>query len=134
MDHEQSHRLKAERGMVTVQYVLASACALVLLVLTANLLVDLYVRAAVRDALDEGVRAAVPIGTSLSDCAAKADDTLHGLVRGAFANGVTVRCGVAGGRVTADADVALPAFLALFPSWTFRLHAEARQETEDGPP
>jgi hypothetical protein len=120
--------------MVTVQYVLASACALVLLVLAANLLVDLYVRAAVRDALDEGVRAAVPIGATASDCAARANDTLHGLVRGAFVDGVSVHCGVDGGRVTADADVVLPSFLAVLPTWAFRVHAEARQESADGPP
>jgi hypothetical protein len=131
VDHEQGHRLSArqrERGFVSVQYVLASACALVLLVLAANLLVDLYVRAAVRDALDEGVRAAVPVGGTADACAGRAGDTLYGLVHGAFSRGVALHCDVTDGRVTADASVVLPAFLALFPSWSFQVHAEARQE------
>jgi hypothetical protein len=114
---------------VTVQFVLASALALVMLALAANLLVDLYVRAAVRDALDEGVRAAVPLGGTAADCTTRADDTLHGLVRGTLVRGVSVRCALGDGRVTADADVVLPAFLALFPSWSLHLHAEALQET-----
>ncbi|HEY1740457.1 MAG TPA: hypothetical protein VGI86_17220, partial [Acidimicrobiia bacterium] len=66
---------------MSLQYVAASALALVLLVMAANLLVDLYVRAAVRDALDEGVRAAVPLGGTADDCEARANDTVHGLVR-----------------------------------------------------
>ena len=39
-----------ERGFLTVQYVLAVGLSFILLVLVANLLVDLYARAAVRDA------------------------------------------------------------------------------------
>ena len=49
-----------ERGFTTIQYVIAVAWSLVLLVLVANLLVDLYARGAVRDALDDGVRAGAP--------------------------------------------------------------------------
>ncbi len=120
-----------EEGMITLQYVAASALALVLLVFAANLLVDVYVRAAVRDALDEGVRAAAPLGGTAGDCAARASDTLHGLVRGVFARAVTIRCGVRDGTVTADAGVSLPAFVGGLPPWSFTLHAEARQE---GPP
>ena len=120
-----------ERGMITIQYVAASVLALVLLVIAANLLVDLYVRAAVRDALDEGVRAAVPLGGTATDCAARANNTLQGLVRGDLGHGVTIGCAIAGGIVTAGADVTLPAFVAGFPGWSFRLRAQARQE---GPP
>jgi len=84
----------------------------------------------VRDALDEGVRAAVPLGGTAADCLGRVHDTLGGLVRGAFAHDVSVRCGVAGGRVRADADVSLPAFITVLPAWTFRVHAEAQQDTE----
>jgi hypothetical protein len=114
--------------MISIQYVTASACALVLLALAANLLVDLYVRAAVRDALDEGVRAAVPLGATANDCDLRAADTLRGLVRGPIGEQVDVHCALADGHVTADADVALPALFGLFPAWSFRLHAEALQE------
>ena len=46
-----------------MQYVATVGLSLILLVLFANLLVDLYARGAVRDALDEGVRAAAPAGS-----------------------------------------------------------------------
>lgn len=114
--------------MVTVQFVAASALALVMLLLAANLLVDLYVRAAVRDALDEGVRAAVPIGASVDDCTRRTADTLNGLVHGPLGEQVAVRCAIDGGRVTADADVVLEGFVEWLPSWSLRLHAEAVQE------
>ena len=46
---------------------IAVAWSLVLLVLVANLLVDLYARGAVRDALDDGVRAGAPAAAP-ADC------------------------------------------------------------------
>ena len=55
-------RGRGERGFTTIQYVVATAWSLLLFVLVANLLVDLYERGAVRDALDDGVRAGVPVG------------------------------------------------------------------------
>ncbi len=119
---------RGDSGMITIQYVVASACALVFFVLAANLLVDLYVRAAVRDALDEGVRAAVPLAGDASVCLDRANDALHGLVHGSLTAGINVRCARRDGRVIADADVVLPPFLALLPAWSFRLHAEALQE------
>ena len=115
--------------MITLEYVAASALALVLLVAAANLLVDLYVRAAVRDALDEGVRAAVPVGASAADCTARANDTLHGSWAATFARAVTIRCDVGDGEAHAAADVALPAFLSWLPVWTFGVHARHARRT-----
>ena len=51
---------RGEAGFTTIQYVVATGFSLLLFVLVANLLVDLYARAAVRDALEEGTRAVVP--------------------------------------------------------------------------
>ena len=55
-----SRHTRDERAFTTIQYVIAVAWSLVLLVLVANLLVDVYARGAVRDALDDGVRAGAP--------------------------------------------------------------------------
>ena len=63
---------RPETGFTTVQYVAVVAMSLVLLVLVANLLVDLYARGAIRDALDEGVRAGAPAGAGPSDCERRA--------------------------------------------------------------
>ena len=53
-----------------------------LLVLIANLVVDLYARGAVRDALDDGVRAGAPAVGPVVACEARAHEVVSGLVRG----------------------------------------------------
>ena len=76
-----SHR-ERDAGFTTIQYVVATAFSLLLFVLVANLLVDLYERGAVRDALDEGVRAGVPIGATAADCEARAHDVVRSIANG----------------------------------------------------
>ena len=63
-----------------------------LLVLFANLLVDLYARGAIRDALDEGVRAAAPAGTGPAECERRAHEVLAGLLRGPIGDDIDVTC------------------------------------------
>jgi hypothetical protein len=118
-------------GFVTVQYLAATAFALVLLVLAANVLVDLYVRAAVRDALDEGTRAAVPAAADASTCRRRAQDVVASLARGPVARGIRIDCRISGEQVLADAHVSLPSFVPwLMPTWTLDLHAAALREPE----
>jgi hypothetical protein len=117
-----------ERGFATIQYVLGVAFSLVLLVLIANLLVDVYARGAVRDALDEGVRAAVPIDAPVAACEQRAHDVLSSLVQAPLA-AVDVRCRRDGPRVVADAHVSMRSWLpVLVPDWRMDLHAAALQE------
>ena len=106
-------------GFLTVQYVLAVGLSFVLLVLVANLLVDLYARAAVRDALEEGTHAVVPI------------DARAGRVRRAGARACCTTCCAARSAATSTfaarptpawsprrADVRLPSWLpGLTPDW-----------------
>jgi hypothetical protein len=121
-------RRHAEHGFVTIQYVAATALSLVLLVLVANLLVDLYARGAIRDALDEGVRAAAPVDATSAACEARAHEVLDALVRGPVAR-VDVHCAQDGAWVRADARVALESWLPmLVPAWRMELHAEALRE------
>jgi hypothetical protein len=118
-------------GFVTIQYVAATAFALVLLVLAANVLVDLYVRAAVRDALDEGTRAAVPAAADAATCRRRAQDVVASLAHGPVGRGIRVDCQIVGNHVVAVAHVALPTFVPwLMPSWTLDLHADALREPE----
>ena len=117
-------------GLITIQYVVATGFSLLLLVILCNGLINLYVRAAVRDALDDGVRAAVPVGSDASACQARIDDALRALVRGTYANSTQTRCDIENGVVRADATLRLPSFFpVLVPPWTFELHAMAYQET-----
>jgi hypothetical protein len=114
-----------ETGFTTIQYVIAVAWSLVLLVLIANLLVDLYARGAVRDALDDGVRAASPAGASVLACEQRAHEVITGLVRGPLLQTV-VHCREDGAFVVAEADVTLRSWLPmLVPDWHMHLRAEA---------
>jgi hypothetical protein len=118
-------RAHAESGFTTIQYVIAVAWSLVLLVLVANLLVDLYARGAVRDALDDGVRAAAPAGASVLACEQRAHEVVTGLVRGPLLRTV-VHCRDDGAFVVADAQVTLRSWLPmLVPDWHMHLRAEA---------
>ena len=86
-----------------MQYVATVGLSLIFLVLFANLLVDLYARGAVRDALDEGVRAAAPAGTDARVCEARADEVLDGLLRGRLGDDIRVECGPDGSTMVARA-------------------------------
>jgi hypothetical protein len=122
-------RRRHDDGFTTIQYVIAVGWSLVLLVLAANLLVDLYARGAVRDALDDGVRAGAPSGRPVAACEARAREVLVGLVRGPLVT-ADVRCDEQDGLVTADARVSLQSWLPmLLPDWRFSVHAVARQES-----
>jgi hypothetical protein len=121
-------RRHSDRGFVTIQYVAATALSLLLLVLVANLLVDLYARGAIRDALDEGVRAAAPVDATVDACEARAREVLDALVRGPIAD-VDLECRQDGAWVVADARVSLESWLPmLVPDWRMRLRAEALRE------
>lgn len=114
-----------DRGFTTIQYVIAVAWSLVLLVLIANLLVDLYARGAVRDALDDGVRAAAPAGATVAACETRAREVVSALVRGPVLS-TDIHCQDSGPFVTADTDVTLRSWLPmLIGDWHLHLHAEA---------
>ncbi len=120
----------AESGMVTLQYVVATAFALVVFVLLVNVVVDLYARGAVRAAVDEGVRAAAPLDASPAECSARAQDVLDDLVGGRIRAGVRITCGEGADGVTARADVRLSSWLGFIPDWSFTLTGTAVKERD----
>ncbi|MGH8979203.1 MAG: hypothetical protein ACRDV7_14080 [Acidimicrobiia bacterium] len=116
-------------GFTTVQYVATVGLSLVFVVLFANLLVDLYARGAVRDALDEGVRAAAPVGTDASLCEQRSKEVLDGLLRGRLGDDIRVSCREDGAAMVARGEGTLPSWLpAIVPSW--RVSLEARMQRE----
>ncbi len=117
-----------ERGFTTIQYVIAVAWSMVILVLVANLVVDLYARGAVRDALDDGVRAGATAVAPGTACERRAHEVVSGLVRGPLLH-AELRCRADGAFVVADADDALESWLPmLVPDWHIKLHAVALRE------
>ncbi len=118
-----------EGGFTTLQYVVATGFSLVLFVLVANLLVDLYARGAVRDALDEGVRAAVPMTSTAADCEVRVHEVIRSIAGGSLLRVDELRCERDGDSVVARADISLRSWLPmLVPDWRLQLRASARQE------
>jgi hypothetical protein len=121
-------RATGERGFTTIQYVIAVAWSFVMLVLVANLLIDMYARGAVREALDDGVRAGAAASAPVEACEGRAHEVVKGLVRGPLLR-ARVRCDAAGGFVVATAEVSLESWLPmLVPDWHMTLRAEALRE------
>jgi hypothetical protein len=120
---------RGEGGFTTIQYVVATGFSLLLFVMVANLLVDLYEQGAVRDALDEGVRAGVPVGTSADDCLVRAHDVVQSIASGSSLRVVDLSCAPDGERVVATARVSLRSwFPMLLPDWRMTLRASAHRE------
>jgi hypothetical protein len=117
-----------EHGFTTIQYVIAVAWSFVLLVLVANLLIDMYARGAVREALDDGVRAGASATAPADACETRAREVVNGLVHGPLLH-ARVRCDSSGAFVVATADVSLASWLPmLVPDWNMTLRAEALRE------
>jgi hypothetical protein len=122
-------RVRDEGGFSTIQYVVATGFSLLLFVMIANLLVDLYERGAVRDALDEGVRAAMPVAATTHDCEARAREVIASVAGGSSLHVAELSCSQDGDRVIASARVSLRSwFPAVLPDWQLDLHAAAHRE------
>ena len=122
---------RTDAGMITVQFVAATAMSLVVFVMLANFVVDLYARGAIRAAVDEGARAGAPIDASAGECRQRANDALDDLVGGAMRSGVRVDCVEHAGTMRAQATVVLHGWLpGIVPDWSFVLTGTAVKERE----
>src|SRR6266542_2451137 len=92
LDPRPASRLTDESAMTTVQYVVAVGFALVIFVMLANLVVDLYARGVVRAAVDEGARAGARLDAGRSECERRASAVLDDLLGAETRAGVAVRC------------------------------------------
>lgn len=110
MDKGTADRRLRERGVSSVQFVLASALALTLFVAFANLVVVQYGRGAMQSALDQGARAGSVAG-STTDCESVASDVVGQLLGGRMGSEVAVTCSADGRFMVAEA-------LAVFDGWT----------------
>ena len=104
---------------------MATALSLVLFVMLANAVVDLYVRGVARAAVDEAARSGAVLDATAADCRERARDVLEGVVA---AGVVRVTCREVGGVMRARARVVLEGWMPGLPTWTFTLDGEVAKE------
>ncbi len=118
-----------QSGFTTIQYVVATGLSLLLFVLSANLLVDLYERGTVRDALDEGVRAAIPAAAVPLACETRAREVVRAVAGGSLLRVDALSCARDGYEIVAIARISMRSwFPMLVPDWHITLRARATQE------
>lgn len=100
-----------DRGMSSIQFVLASALGLFLFVGLSNLVVVQYGRGALQSALEQGVRAG-SLRADVVACKDKIDEVIAQLLAGRMSDDLTASCDVVGPAMVASGS-------AVFSSWTF---------------
>lgn len=107
------------------------AVTLVLVTAFANLFVQRYAQAVIRQATDEGARAWAVNGGTADDCMAAADDVMGDLLGGSMASGLAFSCVDNGTSVVVTASATL-ASLPPLPDATFTTASVVTKEVEDG--
>ena len=123
MDPRPADRGVADRGVSSVQFVLASALALVLFLALANLVVVQYGKGAVRSALEQGVRAGSTGGPVA--CEDTALEVIEDLLGGRMSEGLALQCGESGNSVVAWASASFQSWTPLTPDFTFSISSSA---------
>lgn len=127
MDADVTARRVSEQGVSSVQFLLASALALVLFVTFANVVAVQYGRGAIRSGLEQGARAGA-IANSASQCESVADDVIAQLFGGRMSESLVVQCQSLGSVMSARAAAVLESWTPLTPDFPVALEAEAAIE------
>lgn len=128
-------RADDERGLLSIQFVLATGLSLVLFVMLANLIVYQYGRGVVRAALDEGVRRGSRAASDpVASCNAAVVGVLSDLAGGSMGSQVAFAgCSASDSHVQASAEVSFQGWLPTVPDWSFTARARAVREREPEP-
>jgi len=113
-----------ERGVSSVQFLLASALALILFVTFANVVAVQYGRGAIRSGLEQGARAGA-IAASPAQCEFVAGDVIGQLLGGRMSDSLVVRCEASGTMMRASAAAVFESWSVLTPDFAVALEAEA---------
>lgn len=116
-----------DRGVSSVQFLLASILALALFVVFANVVVVQYGRGAVRSALEQGARAGSLTGEPIA-CVDKAEEVLGQLLGGRMSDGLVVRCVSSRNVMTASASTVFESWTPLTPDFVIEISSEALME------
>jgi hypothetical protein len=129
VDSRTAGRRLTDRGVSSVQFLLASALALLLFLVFANLVVVQYGRGAIRSALEQGARVGA-VSRSAAECEAKAVEVIGQLLGGRMSDGLMVTCGVEAGRVVASASAVFESWTVFTPDFEISMTTEAFLEPE----
>lgn len=113
-----------DRGVTSVQFLLASALALVLFVAMANVVVVHYGRAAIRSALEQGVRAGSLDGDGVV-CSEKIAEVLSQLLAGRMSDDLEVSCATSGDVMAATATAVFRSWTPLSPDFVVEVNSRA---------
>lgn len=123
MDPRTAHRGLADRGVSSIQFVLASALALILFLALANLVVVQYGKGALRSALEQGARAGTTSGVPA--CEDTARQVIDDLLGGRMSDQLVLECDVSGGSIVASASATFESWTPLTPDFVFKLSSSA---------
>lgn len=118
---------RTDRGVTSVQFLLAATLGLLLFVGMLNLVVVQYGRGAIQSALEQGVRAA-SIDGDLDVCRERVGSVVGQLLGGRLSDGLEFDCFANGRLVTASASVTFNSWTPLTPDFEVWLTAEAAVE------
>ena len=127
MDARPAPRGLSQRGITSVQFLLASGLGLLLFLALANVIVVQYGRGAIRSALDQAVRVAAITG-SISECEARIDEVLGQLLGGAMGDAVVTECSISGQTATATGSGVFDSWTPISPDFSVSLSASAALE------
>jgi hypothetical protein len=119
-------RLRSERGLASIQFVLAAAMAMILVVGLVQVLAYQYARGAALAAIERGVRAATVTGAASATCMDTARASLSEVLGGEM--DVAVSCRSSDDLVVAEATGTVPAWVWGGPELAFRVVTVARME------
>jgi len=123
---------EAEHGFTIASAMWVMAVTLVLVTGFADLFVQRYAQAVIRQATDEGARAWAVQGGTADDCLAAANDAVDDLLGGPMASGITFSCSADGATVQVTANAVLRSLPPLPDSRFETTSVVARELDEDG--
>jgi len=123
VDSHATARRIDDKGVSSVQFVLASALALIFFLTLANLVVVQYGKGAVRSALEQGARAGTTSGVAA--CEDTASQVVEDLLGGRMSDGLVLSCSLSGGSMVASASAVFESWTPLTPDFDFSLSSSA---------
>ncbi len=129
MDPRILDRRLNERGLSSVQFVLAAGLALIFFVALANMVVVQYARGSMRSALDQGVRAGA-VNSSVVECEQRVGEVFEGLLSGSIGDTISYQCRVEGALITATASLTVDSWTPFTGDFAVELEASATREPD----